>query len=163
MKSDGISLRAPALPDQWRQAAAIVQEYGQGLGVDLSFQHFEQELSDPQALYAPPRGAFLMAWVDGALAGCGGLRAFADCDYPNACEMRRLYVRKPFRRFGLGRLLAQALMDLGVRAGYSCMLLDTLDDMEAARSLYESLGFVDIPPYYYNPIPGSHYLKVELD
>jgi len=42
------------------------------------------------------------------------------------------------------------------------MLLDTLDDMEAARDLYTTLGFVEIPPYYYNPIPGAHYLKVDL-
>ena len=42
------------------------------------------------------------------------------------------------------------------------MLLDTLDDMEAARGLYESLGFVEVPPFYFNPIPGAHYLKAEL-
>jgi ribosomal protein S18 acetylase RimI-like enzyme len=43
------------------------------------------------------------------------------------------------------------------------MLLDTLDDMESARGLYASLGFEEIPPYYFNPIPGAHYLKVALD
>ncbi|MDP1315263.1 GNAT family N-acetyltransferase, partial [Klebsiella pneumoniae] len=76
---------------------------------------------------------------------------------PNACEMKRLFVRPAFRRFGLGRLLAQALMDRATEAGYSCMLLDTLDDMEAARGLYESLGFVEVPPFYFNPIAGAHY------
>jgi len=43
------------------------------------------------------------------------------------------------------------------------MLLDTLDVMEAARELYASLGFHDIPPYYFNPIPGAHYFKADLD
>jgi ribosomal protein S18 acetylase RimI-like enzyme len=42
------------------------------------------------------------------------------------------------------------------------MLLDTLDDMEAARGLYQALGFVEVPPYYYNPIAGAHYLKADL-
>jgi ribosomal protein S18 acetylase RimI-like enzyme len=42
------------------------------------------------------------------------------------------------------------------------VLLDTLDDMEAARALYEDLGFEDIPPYYHNPIAGAHYLKADL-
>ena len=84
-------------------------------------------------------------------------------DYANACEMKRLYVRPVFRGLGLGRSLAQALMDHAVRAGYSVMLLDTLDDMESARELYTTLGFVEIAPYYYNPIPGAHYLKAELD
>ena len=35
-------------------------------------------------------------------------------------------------------------------------------DMEAARALYEDLGFEEIPPYYHNPIAGAHYLKVRL-
>jgi ribosomal protein S18 acetylase RimI-like enzyme len=77
--------------------------------------------------------------------------------------MKRLYVRRAFRRFGLGRMLAQALMDRATEAGYSVMLLDTLDDMESARGLYASLGFETIPPYYFNPVPGAHYLKVALD
>ena len=33
----------------------------------------------------------------------------------------------------------------------------------AARGLYTSLGFEEIPPYYFNPVPGAHYLKAELD
>jgi putative acetyltransferase len=86
-----------------------------------------------------------------------------DVDYPNACEMKRLYVRPAFRAGGLGRVLAQALIDRATEAGYSTMLLDTLDDMEAARGLYVSLGFEEVPPYYFNPVPGAHYLKVDLD
>jgi putative acetyltransferase len=105
----------------------------------------------------------LLALVDGAVAGSGAFRPLLDADYPNACEMKRLFVRPAFRRFGLGRVIAQALMDRATEAGYSSMLLDTLDDMEAARGLYESLGFVEVPPFYFNPIPGAHYLKAELD
>ena len=78
------------------------------------------------------------------------------------CEMKRLFVRPAFRRFGLGRRLAEALMDEARRCGYSVMLLDTLDDMEAARELYASLGFVETAPYYFNPIPGAHYLRADL-
>ena len=77
--------------------------------------------------------------------------------------MKRLYVRPGFRGFGLGRALAQALLDEARNAGYSVMLLDTLDDMEAARGLYAALGFEEIPPYYFNPIAGAHYLKADLD
>jgi ribosomal protein S18 acetylase RimI-like enzyme len=71
-------------------------------------------------------------------------------------------VRPGFRRYGLGRLLAQALIDAARQAGYSAMLLDTLDEMESARGLYATLGFEEVPPYYFNPIPGAHYLKVDL-
>jgi len=48
------------------------------------------------------------------------------------------------------------------QADYSCVLLDTLDDMESARAMYVDLGFEEIPPYYHNPIAGAHYLRVEL-
>jgi ribosomal protein S18 acetylase RimI-like enzyme len=53
-------------------------------------------------------------------------------------------------------------MDAARLAGYDSILLDTLDDMEAARTLYEELGFVEVPPYYFNPIAGAHYLKANL-
>jgi GNAT superfamily N-acetyltransferase len=144
-------------------ARVLMREYAAQLGVDLCFQGFEAELDGLPGEYAAPGGVLLLATVDGALAGCGAFRPLPEVDYANACEMKRLFVRRAFRRFGLGRLLAQRLMDLAVQAGYSTMLLDTLDDMEAARGLYVTLGFEEIPPYYFNPVPGAHYLKVELD
>lgn len=158
-----ITLVAPESPAQLDATRTILREYAEGLGVDLGFQNFEEELAALPGEYAPPGGQLLIALVDGEIAGCGGLRAMPEADHANACEMKRLYVRPAFRRFGLGRLIAQALIDEAIRAGYSSMLLDTLDDMEAARGLYASLGFVEIPPYYYNPIPGAHYLKVDLE
>jgi ribosomal protein S18 acetylase RimI-like enzyme len=157
-----VQLLVPQSSEQLEATRAIFREYAQGLGVDLCFQNFEAELASLPGEYSAPRGALLLATIDGELAGCGALRELPDVDYPNACEMKRLYVRSRFRGFGLGRILAQALMDQAVRAGYSVMLLDTLDDMEAARGLYEALGFEEIPPYYYNPIPGAHYLKAQL-
>ncbi len=157
-----IEIFTPATPELLNATRAIFREYAAQLGVDLCFQNFDAELADLPGEYAGPRGALLLATVDGEVAGCGALRALADADYANACEMKRLYVRPAFRRFGLGRLLAQALMDRGLQAGYSNLLLDTLDDMEAARGLYAGLGFEEIAPYYYNPIPGAHYLKASL-
>jgi ribosomal protein S18 acetylase RimI-like enzyme len=157
-----VQLLTPESPEQLEATRAIFREYAQGLGVDLCFQNFEAELATLPGEYGAPRGALLLATVNGQLAGCGACRALSDVDYANACEMKRLYVRPAHRGLGLGRLLAQALMDRAVRAGYSVMLLDTLDDMEAARSLYEALGFEEIPPYYFNPIAGAHYLKAQL-
>jgi ribosomal protein S18 acetylase RimI-like enzyme len=157
-----IELTTPETARDHDEARAIFREYAEGLGVDLCFQNFEEELAGLPGDYAEPRGALFLARVDGALAGCCALRALDSADYPNASEMKRLYVRKAFRGFGLGRRLAEAALDAARRAGYDCVLLDTLDDMEAARTLYEDLGFEDIPPYYHNPIPGAHYLKADL-
>lgn len=159
--------RIELVPAEGDEAVSAVRElfreYAASLGIDLCFQNFEHELATLPGEYAPPHGALLLALVDGEPAGCVAMRPLPEADHANACEMKRLYVRRAFRRFGLGRLLAQQLMDLATQAGHSCMLLDTLDDMEAARELYASLGFVEIPPYYFNPIPGAHYLKVDLD
>lgn len=140
----------------------IFREYANALGVDLCFQHFDSELAQLPGDYAAPRGALLLAEVEGAVAGCCALRPLDAADYPNASEMKRLYVRKAFRGFGLGRELAEAMLDLARQAGYACVLLDTLDEMESARALYTDLGFEEIPPYYHNPIPGAHYLKVDI-
>jgi putative acetyltransferase len=158
-----IALSPLEVGDGVEPAREILREYARSLDVDLCFQNFEAELAALPGEYAAPAGRLLLAHVDGALAGCGGLRALPDVDYANACEMKRLYVRPAFRRFGLGRLLAEALLDEARRAGYSVMLLDTLNEMESARELYARLGFEEVAPYYFNPIPGAHYLKVDLD
>jgi putative acetyltransferase len=163
MSTPEIRLITPDTPELLTAARMVFREYAASLDVDLCFQGFEAELAALPGDYAAPAGQLLLALVDGDLAGCGAFRPLPDADYANACEMKRLYVRPAFRRFGLGRLLAQRLLDDARRAGYSNMLLDTLDDMESARELYASLGFEDIPPYYYNPIPGAHYLRAPLD
>jgi putative acetyltransferase len=162
LKSPSIQLMTPSDPQDIEAAREIFREYAHGLGVDLDFQDFESELASLPGDYAEPRGMLRLAYIDGALAGCCALRPLDNVDYPNASEMKRLYVRKAFRGFGLGRQLAEAMLDGARQAGYDCVLLDTLDDMEAARALYEELGFSDIPPYYHNPIAGAHYLKANL-
>ncbi len=162
MPPPDIRLQAPDTPALLDATRELFREYAEALQVDLCFQGFEVELAQLPGDYAVPQGIVLLAFVDEQLAGCGALRPLPDVDYANACEMKRLYVRRAFRRFGLGRLLAQALIDAATQAGYSAMLLDTLDDMEAARGLYAALGFEEVPPYYYNPLPGAHYLKVDL-
>jgi ribosomal protein S18 acetylase RimI-like enzyme len=177
-----IVLLTPDDADALDATRAIFQEYASGLGIDLSFQGFDEELGGLPGDYAEPRGALLLALVDAAahplpanrpllrladgraahVAGCCALRPMDAADYPNAAEMKRLYVRAGFRGLGLGRRLAESILDAARNAGYACVLLDTLDDMESARALYEDLGFTEVPPYYHNPIAGSHYLKADL-
>jgi len=157
-----IQFISPDSPELLATTRQIFTEYATQLGIDLCFQNFDAELAGLPGEYSEPRGALMLALVDGEVAGCCGLRALDSVDYPNAAEMKRLYVRKAFRRFGLGRQLAEAMLDTARMAGYHSVLLDTLDDMESARGLYAELGFADIPPYYHNPVSGAHYLKVDL-
>jgi len=157
-----VTLLTATGPEHLAVLRELFQEYADSLSIDLCFQQFDTELATLPGDYAEPRGAVLLALVDGAPAGCCALRPLDAADYPNASEMKRLYVRKAFRGFGLGRQLAEATLDAARQRGYASVLLDTLDDMESARALYTDLGFAEIPPYYHNPIPGAHYLKVDI-
>ena len=182
MDTPEIVLLTPDEPHEIEATRMIFLDYAASLDFDLCFQGFEAELQSLPGEYAEPRGALLLALVPAAgskpvqagpslqlaagrtayVAGCCAMRPLDTADYPNAAEMKRLYVRPGFRGLGLGRQLVEAVLDSARGAGYGCVLLDTLDDMESARALYEDLGFVEVPPYYHNPIAGSHYLKVEL-
>lgn len=162
-QSPELELLSPVGADELEEVRHVFREYAQSLGIDLCFQNFEEELASLPGEYAAPRGALFLARVDGQVAGCCALRPLDAADAPNAAEMKRLYVRPAFRGTGLGRRLAEAALDAARQRGYACVLLDTLSDMEAARALYEDLGFEEIPPYYHNPIPGAHYLKADLD
>lgn len=155
-------LFTPTTPAELDGVRTLFVEYATALNVDLCFQNFTAELQGLPGEYCAPRGGLLLATVDGELAGCCAMRPLDSVDYTNACEMKRLFVRPAFRGLQLGRMLAERILDSARLAGYACILLDTLDDMESARGLYQELGFEEIPPYYFNPIAGAHYLKAEL-
>lgn len=163
MKSAALHFVAPSSPEHYEALRCIFREYAAALQVDLCFQDFEAELLGLPGEYAQPRGALLMALADQVLIGCCALRPLDNVDYPNACEMKRLYVRPAFRSAGVGRQLVEAILDISNLAAYDCILLDTLDEMESARALYQDLGFDEIPPYYHNPIAGAHYLRAKLN
>jgi len=59
-------------------------------------------------------------------------------------------------------MLSEKLIAEARIIGYRAIYLDTLSSMQAARSLYATLGFVDTAPYYNNPLPDICYLKLDL-
>jgi putative acetyltransferase len=138
-------------------------EYQKAIDVDLCFQNFQEELADLPGMYSSGEGGVaLVASVDSVAAGCCAVRQLTDGGYDEACEMKRLFVRPAFRGFGLGAMLVERAMTEARILGYRRVLLDTLDDMVTARALYQAAGFVEVAPYYHNPLPGTHYLAAEL-
>lgn len=137
---------------------ALFTEYVGSLGFDLHFQEYEAEYAHLPGEYAPPDGRLYLARYDGAVAGCIALRKIDG----EACEMKRLYVRPQYRGKGIGRSLSEKLIREARAMGYRTMRLDTVPHMTAAIALYRSLGFQEIQPYRYNPMPGALFMELSL-
>jgi GNAT superfamily N-acetyltransferase len=140
------------------QVRTLLTEYATWVAVDLSFQGFSEELAGLPGEYVAPHGTLLLCVVKGLSAGCVAVRRWQA----DTCEMKRLYARPEFRGFGCGLFLAQRALDWAAETGYKRMVLDTLPSMTSAQRLYERLGFRDIAPYRFNPIPGARFMARQL-
>ncbi len=108
---------------------------------------FEEDLASLPGQFGPPSGRLLIASDEDAPAGTVGLRKFAN----QICEMKSMFVRPEHMGKGIGRALAEALIEEARTIGYTKMRLDTGPKQLAAQSLYRSLGFREIEPYYNLP------------
>ena len=146
-------------PVEIAQVRELFREYEAWLNLDLCFQNFEKELAQLPGAYASPSGRLLLAFEDNELAGCVALRRLDD----NVCEMKRLFLRPQFHGRGLGRELAERIIEEGRAIGYQKMRLDTLSEqMGSAIRVYRALGFQEIAPYYKNPVPGALFMELLL-
>ena len=96
--------------------------------------------------------AFFVVRVDGAAAGCGGIKLFGS----EFGELKRMYVRPAFRGRGLGRLLVDRLAEHARSQGITLLRLETGIHQREAIALYEKLGFKQIQPFgHYTNDPVS--------
>jgi len=146
-------------PEHIQLVRELFREYEAWLNLDLCFQGFEKELAGLPGAYALPAGRLLLAFEDDKLAGCVALRRLSD----DVCEMKRLFLRAQFHGSGLGRELAERIIEEARTIGYQAMRLDTLSEqMGNAIALYRALGFREIEPYYENPVPGALFMELDL-
>ena len=138
-------------------ARELFREYADWLAIDLSFQHFDDELATLPGKYAPPPGRLFLA--GDPPVGCIALRPL---DEAGVGEVKRLYVRDAARGTGLGRTLAETVIEHARGIGYRELRLDTADWMRDALRLYAKLGFRECSPYYHNPMPGAVYMSLVL-
>jgi len=146
--------------DDLADVRTLFRAYVDWLGIDLSYQGFEEELAGLPGKYAPPAGGlFLARRADGTVLGCVGLRAFGEA---GASEMKRLYVLPEARGLGVGAALVERVVAAARDAGYAEMLLDTLPSMTGAIKLYRAAGFAEVPAYYDTPIAETVFFRLKL-
>ena len=124
----------------------------------LSIQNYDEELKHLEVKYGMPEGRLYLAYFEGKLAGCIGLRRI---DAQN-CEMKRLYVRPSFRGKKIGGFLVERIIADAKEIGYAHMLLDTLPFLESACAIYQKAGFYEIPSYNDCPMDASIFMKLDL-
>jgi ribosomal protein S18 acetylase RimI-like enzyme len=154
-----ITIEEATSPTQLATVRELFLEYAGSLEISLCFQNFEQELAGLPGKYASPAGRLLLASDAGQPAGCVAIRPLD----PSICEMKRLYVRPAWRRQGLGRTLALAIIAAAREMGFDRMRLDTLASLTPAIVLYQSLGFRHIQAYYNNPSENAVFMELVLN
>ena len=136
----------------------LFQEYEQAIGVDLCFQGFAEELASLPGAYGPPRGKLLLAIVGDRPVGCVALRPIEE----GVAEMKRLYVRPAGRGHGCRPPARGGDHRGGSHLGYRQHAARHARVDDRGDRLYRSLGFVEIPAYRHNPLPGPKYFELVL-
>ncbi|MBR2454711.1 MAG: GNAT family N-acetyltransferase [Clostridia bacterium] len=124
----------------------------------LELQNYDHELEDLEDKYGLPYGRLYLAFYNGVLAGCIGLRKI---DSENS-EMKRLYVKPQFRGKKIASFLVKHIIEEARKIGYKHILLDTLPFLETAINMYKNYGFYEIESYNNSPMDNLIYLKYDL-
>lgn len=152
------SIFVAASAQHYSRGRKIIEDYQRWLGLDLCFQNFKEELESLETMYGRPRGALLLAEMDGEDVGCVALRDMGE----GIAEMKRLYVAPDYRGLGIGRSLTENFISVARTLGYSAIRLDTIPSLGVAYAVYQKFGFRRISPYTYNPIPDAVFLELTL-
>ena len=144
--------------NHYQEARKLFIQYADSLGFDLEFQGFSRELAELPGSYKPPAGCILLAEAASGYAGCVGLRPLQV----GICEMKRLFVLSRYQGHGIGRALANSIIEAARKKGYERMRLDTIESMKAAQRLYVALGFKEIDAYCHNPLENPSFMELVL-
>lgn len=124
----------------------------------LSIQNYDDELEHLETKYGRPEGRLYLAYFEGELAGCIGLRRLDDVN----CELKRLYIKPQFRGKKIARFLVKHIISQAKKIGYKHILLDTLPFLEPAINMYKKYGFYEVESYNNSPMDNLIYLKYDL-
>lgn len=119
----------------------VMTEFG---AVGCGFSINDAEVDAMFEAYPPPLAVFWVIERDRDVLGCGGFGPLVGGD-AGVCELRKMYFSPELRGAGMGSKLLDLILQAARAAGYSLCYLETLENMQQARRLYEKHGFRSIP------------------
>ena len=145
--------------EEYSNSEILFKEYAAWLNIDLSFQHFNDELLQLKTMYAAPKGGIILCTEKNEFIGCVGIRKIET----DIAELKRMFIKPAYQKRGIGKTLLEKAIELAIRLNYKTIRLDTLNYMTAAINLYKQYGFYEIPPYYHNPNKTAVYFEIKLN
>lgn len=142
----------------YKATAVLFREYAAWLNIDLCFQGFEDELDHLNEMYSAPSGVIFLSKEKDIFTGCVAVRKKND----DVAELKRMYIKREYRKAGLGSELLQKALEAAKNMGYKIIRLDTLSHMTDAITLYSKAGFYAIEPYYFNPEKNALFFEKKL-
>jgi GNAT superfamily N-acetyltransferase len=149
LQAGGVEVRLEA-PDSAAARSCLVQYCA-----ELA-QRFEagfdpaRSISATDAEMTPPAGYFVVAWLDGAPAGCGALKAGDGVG-----EIKRMWTAPSARGLGVARKVLRTLEAKAREAGLTMLRLETNRALTEARALYRREGYEEVAPF--NAEPYAHH------
>ena len=144
---------------EFAEGAKLFQQYADFIGIDLSFQNFEEELKTINKQYIKPVGCLLIAYDGLNVIGCIALRNFDN----KTAELKRMFVLQQYQGQKIGHRLLEQILEIAKELSYKKVRLDTISTMKAALKLYRLFGFYEIPAYRFNPIEETIYMEKMLE
>lgn len=153
-----LTRKKAATPADFENGKQLFLQYIQSLDFELNFQDVDRELQEIAVEYNSPTGALLLVYDGDRAIACAGIRRIDS----QIAELKRMFVDPAYRGRQLGPQLLQMAIEEARNLGYRSIRLDTVPTMHAAIKLYRSVGFREIAPYRFNPIPGALFMEKEL-
>lgn len=149
MPDGQVRLRRIESTEEIAPAAALAREFGVwvrerisvelGIVIPTADAHLTAVLDE----LLESGGRLYVAEVDGEAVGVGGLRLLSA----TVGEIKRMFVRPAAQGLGVGRAIAQQLIDDARALGCETIYLESASFMHAAHALYRSVGFVSGDSY----------------
>ncbi len=104
--------------------------------------------AEPSDDLCPPGGLLLLAWQDGTVLGCAGLRLLhSAAEHGGLGEVTRMFVLPQARCRGIGQQLLGAVEDAARGGQVTRLRLDTSDYLTEGRRLYARNGYQEVAPF----------------